>query len=73
MNAPTSLRLPRKAKKIIASAARKRGLSTNEFMIEAALKEAARPDWQQFLADHPPVTLPANAARDLSTREGFGG
>lgn len=72
MSSPTSLRLPARAKKTIAAAARKRGVSTNEFMIEAALKEAARPDWRRFFIDHPPVALPEAAPTDLSGREGFG-
>lgn len=65
--------MPASVKRRIAAAARRRGMSTNEFMVEAALKEAARPDWGKFFADHPPVSLPAGAPRDLSTREGFGG
>ena len=44
----------------------------NEFMIEAALKEAVRPDWEKFFTEHPPVALPADARRDLSEHEGFG-
>ena len=41
-------------------------------MLAAAVKEAARPDWSAFFREHPPVSLPKTAARDLSTREGFG-
>lgn len=73
MASPTSLRIPDKAKQRIKAAARRRGVSTNEFMIQAALKEAAQPNWEKFFAEHPPVTLPAGAPSDLSSREGFGG
>jgi len=71
MNSPTSLRIPAGVKRRISAAARRRGMSTNEFMVEAALKEATRPDWAKFFADHPPVALPQGAPRNLSTREGF--
>ena len=60
------------SKRQIAAAARRRGVITNEFMLAAALKEAARPDWAKFFREHPPVSLPNHAPRDLSTREGFG-
>ena len=73
MNSPTSLRIPGNVKRRIAAAATRRGMSTNEFMVEAALKEADRPDWGKFFAEHPPVSLPRNAPRNLSTREGFEG
>ena len=71
-NSPTSLRLSPDVKRRIAAAARRRGMSTKQFMVEAALKEAEGTDWARFFADHPPVTLPKRAPRDLSTREGFG-
>ena len=72
MSSPTSLRIPEKTKQRIKAAARRRGVSMNEFMIEAALKEAVRPDWEKFFTEHPPVALPADARRDLSEHEGFG-
>lgn len=71
MSSPTSLRIPASAKRRIAAAARRRGMSTNEFMVDAALKEAARPDWAKFFTQYPPVALPPGAAVDLSSREGF--
>jgi len=73
MNSPTSIRIPARAKQRIKAAARRRGMSTNEFMIEAALKEAERPSWQKFFDALPPLNLPDDAPTDLSTREGFGG
>ena len=72
MSTPTSLRISPGVKRRIAAAARRRGMSTNEFMLAAAVKEAARPDWSAFFREHPPVNLPKTAARNLSTREGFG-
>ncbi len=56
MSTPTSLRISPGVKRRIA----------------AAVKEAARPDWSAFFREHPPVSLPKTAARNLSTREGFG-
>jgi hypothetical protein len=60
-------------KRRIAIAARRRGMSTRKFMVQAALKaalkEAENVDWAGFFAAHPPVTLPSNAPRDLSSRE----
>lgn len=43
---PTSLRIPAAAKRRIAAAARRRGVSTQKFILEAALREAtaATPD-----------------------------
>jgi uncharacterized protein (DUF1778 family) len=38
---PTSLRIPTAAKRSIAAAARRRGTSTQKFIIEAALREAS--------------------------------
>lgn len=73
MSSPTSLRIPPQAKRRIAAAARRRGVSTKQFMVDAALKEAEGTDWAKFFAAHPPVVLPKSAPRDLSTHEGFGG
>ena len=73
MSSPTSLRIPEKTKQRIKAAAQRRGVSTNEFMIEAALKEASRPNWDKFFDEHPPVSLPPGSPQDLSEREGFGG
>ena len=39
---PTSLRIPAATKRSIAAAARRRGMSTPKFIIEAALREASR-------------------------------
>ena|SRR5665213_1436832 len=39
---PTSLRIPAAAKRSIAAAAKKRGTSTQKFIIEAALREASQ-------------------------------
>lgn len=73
MSSPTSLRISPEARRRIAAAARRRGVSTGQFMVEAALKEASGTDWAKFFAAHPPARLPKSAPRDLSTREGFGG
>ena len=72
MSSPTSLRIPAKAKRRIVAAARRRGVSTQQFMVAAALKEAAGTDWARFFAAYPAAKLPKNARRDLSTLEGFG-
>ena len=39
---PTSLRIPAATKRSIAAAAKRRGMSTPKFIIEAALREASR-------------------------------
>jgi uncharacterized protein (DUF1778 family) len=39
---PTSLRIPAASKRSIAAAAKRRGMSTPKFIIEAALREASR-------------------------------
>jgi uncharacterized protein (DUF1778 family) len=39
---PTSVRIPTATKRTIAAAARRRGISTQKFIIEAALREASR-------------------------------
>jgi uncharacterized protein (DUF1778 family) len=39
---PTSVRIPAATKRTIAAAARRRGISTQKFIIEAALREASR-------------------------------
>src|ERR1700690_667695 len=39
---PTSLRIPAATKRSIAAAARRRGISAQKFIIEAALREASR-------------------------------
>jgi len=39
---PTSLRIPAAAKRSIAAAAKKRGMSTQKFIIEAAMREASK-------------------------------
>ena len=57
----------------IAAAARRRGMSTKQFMVDAALKEAEGTDWAKFFAAHPPAVLPKLAPRDLSTHEAFRG
>jgi uncharacterized protein (DUF1778 family) len=39
---PTSLRIPAATKRSIAAAAKRRGMSTPKFIIEAAMREASR-------------------------------
>jgi hypothetical protein len=73
MSSPTSLRIPPEAKRRITAAARRRGMSTKQFMVDAALKDAEGTDWAKFFAAHPPIVPPKHARRDLSTHEGFGG
>ena len=70
-SSPTSVRLSVDEKRRIAAAARRRGVSAKQFMVQAALKEAEGVDWGRFFAEHPPVALPKRAARNLSSREGL--
>lgn len=68
---PVSVRLTATEQRRFAREARRRGLTLSEFLRQSARNEATRTDWNAFFAANPPVTLPAGARTDLSTREGF--
>ena len=55
---PTSLRIPSAAKRRIAAAARRRGVTTQKFILDAALREAevARPAEDQLAVELVAVT-----------------
>lgn len=67
----TTIRLSALEKKRFSLEARRRGLSLSEYLREAAQARSNRTDWKTFFADTPAAVLPKDAAKDLSTREGF--
>lgn len=67
----TTIRLSDAEKRRFTAEARRRGLSLSEYLRQSAQSKTNTTDWKSFFADTPPVSLPAGAARDLSTREGF--
>ncbi len=67
----TTIRLSTPEKRRFSAEARRRGLSLSEYLRQSAHAGSRRTDWKTFFAEIPAVTLPKEAARDLSSREGF--
>lgn len=67
----TTIRLSALEKKRFTLEARRRGLSLSEYLREAAQARSSQTNWKAFFAEIPAATLPKDAAKDLSSREGF--
>lgn len=67
----TTIRLTALEKKRFTLEARRRGLSLSEYLRAAAQARSCQTNWKAFFAESPAFALPPNAAKDLSTREGF--